>query len=149
LILLGLSSISSSYAQTNSPPATGDATNQLSVTLWLPHMAEPVHAPATIHLFAQVTSQLPEQKADLARVDFFADAKRLGSGTAFWHEGLRPDPHSNRPQPMIVSRAGFTLATMVWTNVPAGTHVLTARAAVSAGGGATAVSPPVNITVQP
>ena len=149
LILLGLGSMGSSFAQTNPPPATGDSTNLLSVTLWLPRAAEPVHAPATIHLFARVTSQLSEQKGDAAQVDFFADAKRLGSGTAFWHEGFRPDPHSNRPQPMIVSLPGFSLATMVWTNVPAGTYVLTARAAVSGGGGTTAVSPPVNITVQP
>jgi len=139
----------SSLAQTNAPPATGDSTNQLSVTLWLPRAAKPLHAPATIHLFAHVTSQMPEQKGDVAQVDFFADAKRLGSGTAFWHEGFRPDPHSNRPQPMIVSLPGFSLATMVWTNVPAGTRVLTARASVSANGGVTAFSPPVNITVQP
>jgi hypothetical protein len=149
LILLGLGSVCSSFAQTNPPPATDDSTNLLSVTLWLPRAGEPVHAPATIHLFASVASQLPGQKGDVARVDFFADAKRVGSGTAFWHEGFRPDPHSNRPQPMIVSRPGFSLATMVWSNAPAGTHVLTARAAVSGGGGVTAVSPPVNVTVQP
>jgi hypothetical protein len=149
LILLGMVSMGSGFAQTNLPPGTGDSTNLLSVTLWLPHVADPVHVPATIHLFASVTSQLPEQKGDVAQVDFFADAKRLGSGTAFWHEGFRPDPHSNRPQPMIVSLPGFSLATMDWSNAPAGPHVLKARASVGGGGGVTAVSPPVTVTVQP
>jgi hypothetical protein len=147
LILWCLVSAGSSFAQTNTPPALDDSTNQLSVTLWLPREGEPVHAPATIHLFARVLSQMPAQKGDVAKVDFFADAKRLGSGTAFWHEGFRPDMHSNRPQPMIVSRPGFSIASMVWTNAPAGIYALTARATVT--GGVTAVSPPVNITVQP
>jgi len=146
LILWCLVSAGSSFAQTNTPPASDGSTNQLSVTLWLPRAGEPVHAPATIRLFARVLSQMPAHKGDVALVDFFADAKRLGSGTAFWHEGIRPDPHSNRPQPMIVSLPGYSIASMVWTNAPLGAHVLTASVSVA---GTTAVSPPVNITVLP
>lgn len=146
LILWCLVSAGSSFAQTNTAPAQSDSTNQLSVTLWLPRAGEPVHAPATIHLFARVLSQMPGQTGDVARVDFFADAKLLGSGKAIWHAGMRPDTHSNRPQPMIVSLPGYSIASMVWSNAPLGAHVLTASVAVA---GIRAVSPAVNITVQP
>ncbi|HEX4350311.1 MAG TPA: hypothetical protein VH251_07980, partial [Verrucomicrobiae bacterium] len=137
----------SSFAQTNPPPATGDSTNQFSVTLWLPRAGEPVQAPATIHLFASLTSSMPGKKGDMATVDFFAGAKPIGTGKALWHDGVRPNMHSNKPQPMIVSRPGFSFASMIWSNVPAGAYVLTGRASLS--DGETAVSPPVNITVQP
>ena len=147
LILFWLVSAGSGFAQINTPPTEGSSTNQLSVELWLPHTNEPIHAPATIRLFGRVASHLPAQKGDVASVDFFANAKLVGSGNAFWHEGMRPDMHSNRPQPMIVSLPGFSIASMVWTNIPAGAYVLTAR--VSVADGVTAVSPVLNITVQP
>jgi hypothetical protein len=146
LILLALVS-AVSFAQTNPPPTTGDSTNQLSVTLWLPREGEPIHAPATIPLVASLKSSTPAKPGAVATVDFFADAKPIGAGKAIWRDGIRPDMHSNKPQPMIVSRPGYSFASMVWSNVPPGAYALTARASLT--GGVMAVSPPVNITVQP
>jgi hypothetical protein len=146
-ILLCLMAAAAGFAQTAAPPAADGSTNQLSVSLWLPRTAEAPHAPAAIHMYAYVASSAPAQKGDVVRIDFYAGTNLLGSNEAVWHAGIRPDPHSNKPQPMIVSLPGFSPASMVWSNVPAGTYALTARA--SEAGGATAVSPPANLTVQP
>jgi len=146
LALIGLVMGRSSHAQTSASPATDGSTNQLSVRLWLPRNSVGLHAPATIRIFAWVTSSASAQKGDVLPVDFFADAKPIGSGKAVWHEGIRPDPHSNRPQPMIVSLPGFSPASMVWSNVPAGNFVLTAQASAH---GVTAMSAPASVTVLP
>jgi hypothetical protein len=148
LILLGFVAVGGVRAQPASPPPfTNDSTNQLSVTLSvLPRSSEPMHAPATFHIFADVRSLAPANKGDSLPVNFFVDTNFLGSAKVTWHDGIRPDPHSTRPQPMIVVMAGFSFASMVWTNVPAGSYALTAQVT---GSGVTAISEPVNITVQP
>jgi hypothetical protein len=137
----------SSLAQTAGLPATDDSTHQLSVSLWLPQNNRPLHAPAGIQIFAFVSSSASAQKGEVVRVDFYADVKALGSTKVVWHEGIHPDPHSNRPQPMIIVPPGFSPATFVWSNAPAGSYTLTARA--TAVGGVTVVSPPVSLTVLP
>jgi hypothetical protein len=138
--------VTSSLAQPAVPPAEGNSTNGLAVRLWLPKTAEPLHAPATVHIFARITSTAPGHPGDKAQVDFFASANPIGSEESFWRKGMKPDPYSHLPQPMIVSLPGFSPATLVWSNVPAGTFTLTARART---GGVTAESPPVSVTILP
>ncbi len=138
-----------SFAQTSSlvPPVTNNALNQLSVRLWIPRAGEPLHAPATIHIVARIVTSTPAHKGDVVAVNFFADAQPIGSGMAVWHDGLKPDPHSNRPQPMIVSLPGFSATSVVWSNAPAGSHALTAR--VAGPGSTPVVSPPIDVVVLP
>src|ERR1700733_13620593 len=72
------------------------STNQLSVWLdlrWDTNNAV-FHAPATIDILAYVGLQSRPRAGDFVRVEFFADAKRLGSGKAVWHDEIRPQAPS-------------------------------------------------------
>jgi len=96
---------------------------------------------------AIVTLDAPASAGDSVRVDFFANARKLGLRKSVWHAALGPDPHSHRAQPMIMRAAGFDPVLLNWSNVPAGVYALTARA--TGAGGRAAVSEPVKITVMP
>jgi hypothetical protein len=151
VILFGLVAAVASFAQPAVPPAGESSTittnPPLVVRLWLPKNAESLHAPAAVHIYARVTSLQSGHEGDKVQVDFFADAKAIGSSQSFWRAGKRPDPNSNRPQPMIVLLPGFAPTALTWSNAPAGTHVLTARATQN--NGDTAISPPVSVTILP
>lgn len=142
-----LAAAGSGFSQTSVPSSGVGSTNAFSVSLWLPHPGEPFHAPATIRLFARIRSGTAAQKGDVPQVQFFANASLLGSATAVWHEGMKPNPNSSRPQPMIVRLPGYSPAMFVWSNAPAGTYTLTAQA--TGPGGVKAVSPPANLTIVP
>jgi hypothetical protein len=146
LALLGGLTAGSSRAQMLFPPGKPGAANQLTVQLWVPRMTTRAPAPATLHLFARVSPTVPAKKGDTVAVEFFSGTKRLGTEKGVWHDAVRPDPQSTRPQPMIIVPAGFSPAELVWSNAPAGTYALTARATQA---GATAVSAPVSVTIAP
>lgn len=105
------------------------------------------HAPATIRIQANVTLDDRAHKGESVRVEFYANTKRLGSRKSAWHDAIGPDPHSRNFQPMIMMAAGFWPVGLDWSNVPAGSYTLTARAIGAKG--RSAVSAPVNITVLP
>jgi len=136
-----------SFAQPARPPSGNNSTNLLAVELWLPQGDEVLHAPATISIQANVALDAPAQKGDFVRIEFYANTKRLGSRKSVWHDAVGPDPHSRKFQPMIMSAAGFWPVGLDWSNVPAGSYALTAKASDTKG--RSAVSTPVNITVLP
>jgi hypothetical protein len=136
-------------AQTAAPPLGINTTNPLAVglTLWPPERDASFSAHDTIELMAQITLDAPASAGDLVRVDFFANARKLGSRKSVWHAGFGPDPHSHHAQPMIMRRAGFDPVLLDWSNVPAGKYALTAKA--TGAGGRSAVSEAVKVTVGP
>jgi hypothetical protein len=142
--LLGAVAIRNGRAQMPFPPGKPGATNQLAVQLWVPRKTPP--APATLHLYARVTPMVPAKKGDTVAVEFFSGTKLLGAEKGVWHDAIRPDPQALKPQPMIIRPAGFSPAELVWSNAPAGTYSLTARATLA---GVTGVSPPVSVTIAP
>jgi hypothetical protein len=128
------------------PAAGRGPTGPLTVSVEWPQNGATYQAPATVRLLARVDA-VGDAKGDEAVVDFFANTNKLGSRTAFWHEGIRPDPTSRKAQPMIMANPGFGGVSLDWSNVPAGSYTLTARA--SGWHGLSATSAPVNITVLP
>jgi hypothetical protein len=145
----------SSRAQIPAPLEKNDSTNGLSVWLYLRWDTNSAvfHAPATIDILAYVRLQPSPRAGDVVHVEFFADAKRLGSGNAVWHDEIGPQRgkwHGLGPppaEPMVIIAAQFRPAEWVWKNVPAGTYVLTAKAAWT--DGVATVSAPVKVTVLP
>ena len=70
-------------------------TNQLSIQLWIPAktgvFTNVFHAPGRIVIDGFVNLRWPRPHAgDAARVEFFANGKRLGSAKAIWHDEIRP-----------------------------------------------------------
>ena len=129
------------------PPADGDSTNRLSVQIDLRWGTKVFHAPATMDILAYVGLRPRPRAGDVVRVEFFADAKSLGSAKAIWHDEVRPTAPPGYAVPMHILAAQFYPAEWVWKKVPAGTYALTARATWT--NGLTTVSTPVNVTVLP
>jgi len=136
----------SSCAQSPSPPSGNNSTNLLAVEITI-FDNKTFHAPATISIIASVSQSAPGRKGDSVRVEFFANTNRLGVRKSFWHDAVRPNPHSRNAQPMIMVAAGFDLVELVWSDPPAGNYTLTARATGAKGRSAT--SSPVSITILP
>src|ERR1700733_383036 len=89
-----------SLAQIPFPP--GDTTNQLSVSLWLPHTTN-LHAPATIDIQAYINLRDPEPKVgDFVSVEFFANSNSLGIARAVWHGEIRPHVPPGSAVPMFI-----------------------------------------------
>jgi hypothetical protein len=109
------------------------------------HNGAILHKPAHIFILAFVTTAVAAHAGDSVTIDFFANASKLGSGKSVWHNAIKPDPNSRKFQPMIMVDAGFGGVDFDWSNAPAGSYALTARAAGLHG--LSAVSAPVNITV--
>jgi hypothetical protein len=139
--------VCSSRAQMPGPPADGDSTNRLSVQIDLRWGTKVFHAPATMDILAYVGLRPRPRAGDVVRVEFFADAKSLGSAKAIWHDEVRPTAPPGYAVPMHILAAQFYPAEWVWKKVPAGTYALTARATWT--NGLTTVSTPVNVTVLP
>ena len=141
-----VAAIASSSAQLAGAIIAYAPTNQPPVSLWLPHMDHPPHAPATVSIFPRI-EPVPEHPGKTVELGFFANARLLGSSEAAWHDEIRPDPHSSRPQPMVIVPAGYNSPVFVWTNAPAGTFVLTSVGTWPDGWSAT--SEPVTVTIAP
>ena len=146
-VLFCLLAAGSSLAQPTHPPAGNNSTNQLSVRIW-PQLSHIVfHAPATVRIRAIVTLNAPSQQGDFVGVEFFAGATHLGSGKAVWRSMLTPLSRPGQAAPILTITPSFLPAQLIWTNVPAGTYALTAKATWK--NGLPAVSAPVPVTVHP
>jgi hypothetical protein len=86
-----------------------------------------LHAPIDLFLAATVEPTEKVKAKDIMWVHFFANAKKLDTRIGYWHE-----------------RMGYGF---LWTNVPAGNYVLTAKAYDFHG--FSAVSSPVTKTIRP
>ena len=104
-----------------------------------------LHKPAHIFILADVTTAVAAHAGDSVTVDFFANTSKLGSRKSLWHNAVKPDPHSRKFQPMIIVDAGFGGVDFDWSNAPAGSYALTAKAYGLHG--LSAVSAPLNITI--
>lgn len=128
-------------------PTESGPTNTISIELWVPPADLNLHAPATVHLVANVSTSVSEHPGDTLKVNFLANTNYLGSAICTWHEGHHPDPKSHIPQPMIIIPPGYSAAQWVWKDASAGTYSLTAT--VVGSNGFAAFSPPVQVTVKP
>jgi len=133
--------------QTTSPSAGDKQDSSLKVWIVAPDNGSAYHAPAVVYILAGVDLAGGAKAGDTVTVDFFAGTNRLGSRQSAWHNGIKPDPSSRNFQPMIMSAAGFGGVDLCWSNVPAGSYALTARA--SGLRGLSAVSESVNISISP
>jgi hypothetical protein len=79
-------------------------------------------------------------------VEFLAGTNSLGSRTSGVVSASMRSQHGEAT-PMIVSLVGYPAVELIWSNAPAGTYTLTARA-INKNGLAT-ISTPVSITVLP
>ena len=132
--------------QTKSPSAVNQQESSLNVWVVAPDNGSTYPAPAVVYILAGVGLAGGAKAGDTVTVDFFANTNRLGSRQSVWHNGIKPDPSSRHFQPMIMSAAGFGGVELCWSNVPAGSYALTARA--SGWHGLSAVSESVNITIS-
>jgi hypothetical protein len=106
------------YRTTNLPP---------SITLTTPANGAVFRAPATIQI--EALTRDPDGYA--YRAEFYADDRTIGKAAVYYYVAPLPGTPCVFP--------------LTWTNVPAGTYILTARAFDNQG--ASAVSAPVKITV--
>ena len=150
-VLLCLLVATSASAQPPDAPAGNPPHDPLSVTLEVLcngdalHDRDALRAPAHLFFLAHPTTTIAAHKGDSVTIDFFANTNKLGSQKCVWHEGIRPDPHSRKFQPMIIVAPGFGGVSFDWTNAPAGSYKLTARA--SGLHGLSAVTTPLHITI--
>jgi hypothetical protein len=122
-----------------------NSTNQLSVTLWPPHMVA-LKAPASVNIQAYVRLNEPGLKAgDSVNIEFFANSKSISTAKAIWHDTIRPHAASGQAVPMWIMPAGFYPALCTWKKVPAGDYSLTAHATWT--NGLSAVSAPMPVTI--
>jgi hypothetical protein len=147
LVLFCLIAVGSGFAQPAGSPANGGLTDPLAVQIWPRLGREVFRAPANISIGAYVTPRAPAHAGEVVNVEFFANANSLGSRQSVWHAAIRPHASPGQTMPMFIMAPGFYLAQLVWSNAPAGSYVLTARATGATG--LSAVSPPVNLTVLP
>jgi len=113
-VLFCLIVVCSSRAQMPGPPADGDSTNRLSVQIDLRWGTKVFHAPATMDILAYVGLRPRPRAGDVVRVEFFADAKSLGSAKAIWHDEVRPTAPPGYAVPMHILAAQFYPAEWVW-----------------------------------
>ena len=79
LVLLGLTAVGRSLAQTTTPPAGDPSTNLLAVKIFTPRAGKEYRAPATIHITVFLTPSAGARAGDAVAVEFFANKSRLGS----------------------------------------------------------------------
>jgi len=151
IFLLCLFIAGNGLAQTPGASPGKPPQNPLSVTLEVMcngdalHAGDTLHAPAGIFILAGVTTKVGAHAGDTVTIDLFANNNKLGSRKSVWHDAIKPDPHSRKFQPMIMVAPGFGWVDFTWSNAPAGSYALTARA--SGLHGLSVVSAPVNITI--
>ena len=150
-VLLCLLMVIGASAQTPDAPGGKPPQTPLSVTLEVLcngdvlHDGDALRTPAHLFFLVYPTTTIAAHKGDSVTIDFFANTNKLGSQKCVWHEGIRPDPHSRKFQPMIIVAPGFGGVSFDWTNAPAGSYKLTARA--SGLHGLSAVTTPLHITI--
>jgi hypothetical protein len=105
------------------------------------------HAPARIDFMAYIELNPHLHAGDSVPVEFFSNTNRLGSGTAVWHDVIRPESRPGQATPMWVMAAGFYPAEFSWNKVPPGVYSVTAKATWT--NGLSAVSAPLKVTVLP
>ena len=149
------------------PAIAGCPDNPPAVRIVAPRDKAVFHAHANIRLLALATPYGTdlEPDADLAKrfadtdkwrfvqgdrdtfqVEFLANTNSLGLRTSgLTSAGVRPRRGSVTPTFMVV--VGFPQLELLWTNAPAGSYVLTAKATNNQG--RSTVSAPVTITVRP
>lgn len=150
-----------------SPPIEGNPAHPPAVLIFAPGNGAIFHAHADIHLLALATpygtSLGPDEDAarrfaDTAKwnlrqdpvntvsVEFLAGTNSLGSRiSGMVSAGVRSQP--GEATPMIVTPVGYPAVELIWSNAPAGTYTLTARATNKTG--LVTVSAPASITVAP
>ena len=151
-----------------SPPGRAFLTNAPAVRLILPAEGAVFPAHTSIRLQALATPHgthlEPEQKGageliashpndwesvqspeDTYTVEFFAGTNRLGSQVA-GEVSARARQRRGYATPMVMLLLGYPAVEVTWSNVPAGTYVLTAK--VTNQNGLATVSAPVKITVN-
>ncbi|MGA2248529.1 MAG: hypothetical protein ABSH48_26485 [Verrucomicrobiota bacterium] len=133
--------------QTTGPPVGNKQESSLKVWIIAPDNGSTYRAPAVVYILAGVDLAWGAKAGDTVTVEFFANKTRLGSRQTVWHKGIKPDPSSRKFQPMIMSGAGFGGVELCWSNVPAGSYALSAKA--SGLRGLSAVSENINIAISP
>jgi hypothetical protein len=103
--------------------------------------------PTSVFLVATVTSIPAPPVSTPVTVTFFANTNRLGSKVVLWHNSVNPSSESGQARSDIVVPAGFEGATLIWSNAPAGTYALTARATAS--DATWVVSPATKLVILP
>ena len=107
-----------------------------------------LQAPDAIYLQPDLETSVVMNAGDTVTIDFYAGTNKLCSSQAVWHKAVNPTAQPGvRMVPMIVVAGGFGYRSCVWSNAPAGSHVLIARA--HGQHGLSAVSVPLNFTVLP
>jgi hypothetical protein len=145
LVCSGLAQSSGTPTE-NSPPKPLEVSLQILSNGTILHDGDTLRAPADLWIHADIMSAVAGHAGDSMTVDFFANTNRLGSRKYAWQDKIEPDPHSLKPQPMIIVAAGFYGGDIVWSNAPAGSYALTARAC--GWHGHSDVSVPINITIS-
>ena len=110
-----------------------------------------VPAGAKIYLSPAISTLLVVRAGDVVNIDFLDGTNELCSSKAVWHDGMNPTIYramhpGATAVPQIVVPAGFAYTGCVWSNAPAGSHVLTAHSSVQ---GLSAVSAPLSFTIAP
>ena len=142
-------SIGTGWAQMPRSFADSDSTSDFSTSLdlrWNTNNAV-FHAPATIDMLAYVWLRPRPRAGDAVRVEFFANAKRLGSGKAVWHDEERPKEVPGHAVPMHILAAQFYPAEWILGNASVGDFSLTAKATWT--NGESVVSAPLMVKVLP
>jgi hypothetical protein len=112
------------------------------------HDGATLQAPDAIYLLPYLETSMVMNAGDTVTIDFYAGTNKLCSSLAMWHKAINPSAQPGvHVVPMIVVAGGFGYRSCVWSNAPAGSHVLIARA--HGGHGLSAVSAPLHFTVLP
>lgn len=136
----------SSTASENSPQKPLEVSLEVLSNGSILHDGDTLRAPTALWIGASIKTAVAGHAGDSITVDFFANTNRLGSRKYGWLDKIEPDLHSLKPQPMIIRAAGFYGGDFVWSNAPAGSYALTAKA--WGWHGHSDVSAPINITIS-
>ena len=150
-----------------SPPAQENPSHPPAVQIFMPDNGANFHAHADIHMIALATPygtslgpdedaarsfadtskwNLKQNQANTVTVDFLAGTNCLGSRTSGMVSASVRSQYGEAT-PMIARLVGYPAVELIWSNVPAGTYILTARGTNR--NGLATLSPPVSITVAP
>jgi hypothetical protein len=150
-----------------SPPAQGNPAHPPAVLIFAPADGAKFHAHSNIRLLVLATPygtslgpdedaatrfadtskwNLMQGQADSVSVEFLVGTNKLGSGTSgLVSAGMRSQ--HGEATPMIMFMVGYPAVELIWSNAPAGSYTLTARATNK--NGLATISTAVSITVLP
>lgn len=87
-----------------------------------------VPGPVDLFVHPDITTTFPVHPGDSVKIDFFCDGRKLCSGKAVWRDAAVPPTLPGQAAPRYRIPAQFVYPNCLWTNVPPGRHVLSARA---------------------